>query len=73
MLTLHEDRSGIGGVGTCWRRMALPRVAVWRIVRMMRMDLKNPPTTVERRLKRRIARVLRKALQAFVRCVLDGL
>jgi hypothetical protein len=46
--------------------MALPRVAVWRrIVRMMRMDLRNPPTTVEGRLKRRIARVLRKARRAL--------
>jgi hypothetical protein len=41
--------------------MALPRVAVWRrIVRMMRMDLKNPPTTVEGGLKRRIVRVQRR-------------
>lgn len=42
------------------------RVAVWwRIVRMMRTDLKNAPTAVEGRLKRRIVRVLRKTRRAL--------
>jgi hypothetical protein len=40
MLTLHEDGSGMVGVGTGWLRIALPRVPARKtIARIIRMDL----------------------------------